>query len=91
VAILSGVGGWSGAIANAELDPRVRNGALGFIGATQDLPAYTLGGSTLLVFAIPQNVLQQAAIRPTQTLPSSGKVEGAPATVPDTERMEFGR
>ena len=47
VAILSGVGGWPGAIANAELDPRVRNGALGFAGAMQDLPAYTAGGSTL--------------------------------------------
>ncbi len=54
VAILSGVGGWSGAVAIAELDPRVRNGALGFVGATQDLPAYTTGGSTLLVFAVPQ-------------------------------------
>ena len=30
VAILSGVGGWSGAVAAAEIDPRVRNGALGF-------------------------------------------------------------
>ncbi len=64
VAILSGVGGWSGAIANAELDPRMRNGALGFIGATQDLPAYTLGGSTLLVFAIPHNDLRQAQSQP---------------------------
>ena len=54
VAILSGVGGWSGAVAVAELDPRVRNGALGFVGATQDLPAYTTGGSTLLVFAVPK-------------------------------------
>ncbi len=54
VAILSGVGGWSGAVAIAELDPRVRNGALGFVGATQDLPAYTTGGSTLLVFAVPE-------------------------------------
>jgi hypothetical protein len=35
VAILSGIGGWSGAVAMAELDPRVRNGALGFVGATQ--------------------------------------------------------
>ena len=59
VAILSGVGGWPGAIANAEIDPRVRNGALGFIGATQDLPAYTLGGSTLLVFALPGEVQRQ--------------------------------
>jgi lanthanide-dependent methanol dehydrogenase len=53
VAILSGVGGWPGAIANAVLDPRVRNGALGFTGATQDLPTVTAGGSTLLVFALP--------------------------------------
>ena len=30
VAILSGVGGWPGVAADAELDPRVRNGALGF-------------------------------------------------------------
>jgi lanthanide-dependent methanol dehydrogenase len=55
VAILSGVGGWPGAVANAEIDPRVRNAALGFVGATQDLPAYTAGGSTLLVFALPPN------------------------------------
>jgi glucose dehydrogenase len=55
VAILSGVGGWSGAIAAAEIDPRVRNGALGFTGAVQDLPAYTVGGATLLVFALPKS------------------------------------
>lgn len=53
VAILDGVGGWPGAIASAEIDPRVRNGALGYVGAVQDLPAYTSGGSTLLVFALP--------------------------------------
>ncbi|WP_457795967.1 PQQ-dependent dehydrogenase, methanol/ethanol family [Methylocystis sp. S23] len=52
VAILSGVGGWPGVVANAEIDPRVRNGALGFTGATQDLPLYTVGGSTLLVFSL---------------------------------------
>jgi hypothetical protein len=62
VAILSGVGGWSGAIAVAEIDPCMRNGALGFVGATQDLPAYTLGGSTLLVFALPDH--QEAAAAP---------------------------
>ena len=67
VAILSGVGGWSGAIANAELDPRVRNGALGFVGATQDLPAYTRGGSTLLVFALPEQREGRA-----ENLPGSG-------------------
>ena len=41
-------------LANAEIDPRVRNGAIGFAGATQDLPAYTAGGSNLLVFALPK-------------------------------------
>jgi glucose dehydrogenase len=54
VAIMSGVGGWPGVIANAELDPRIRNGALGFTGATQDLPVYTVGGSSLLVFSLPK-------------------------------------
>jgi glucose dehydrogenase len=52
VAILCGVGGWPGAIANAEIDARVRNAALGFVGATQDLPSYTVGGSELLVFKL---------------------------------------
>ena len=54
VAIMSGVGGWPGVIANAQLDPRLRNGALGFTGAMQDLPAYTVGGSNLMVFALPK-------------------------------------
>jgi lanthanide-dependent methanol dehydrogenase len=52
VAILAGVGGWPGAIANAEIDPRVRNGALGFNGATQDLPKFTSGGGELLIFSL---------------------------------------
>ena len=64
VAILSGIGGWPGVVANARIDPRVRNGALGFTGAMQDLPAHTTAGSTLLVFALP----------PTQR----GAAEGAP-------------
>jgi lanthanide-dependent methanol dehydrogenase len=72
LAILSGVGGWSGAIAAAEIDPRVRNGALGFVGATQDLPAYTLGGSTLLVFALPEQREERA---------------GAPAPAPDADEL----
>jgi PQQ-dependent dehydrogenase (methanol/ethanol family) len=54
IAMLSGVGGWAGALANAPIDPRVRNGALGYTGAMGDLPAVTSGGSTLLVFALPQ-------------------------------------
>jgi alcohol dehydrogenase (cytochrome c) len=58
VAILSGVGGWAGAIANSDIDPRVRAGALGYNGATQDLPAYTSGGSSLLVFSLPRAAAQ---------------------------------
>jgi PQQ-dependent dehydrogenase (methanol/ethanol family) len=54
VAIISGVGGWSGAVAVGEIDPRVRNGALGFTGAMQDLPASTVGGATLTVFSLPK-------------------------------------
>jgi lanthanide-dependent methanol dehydrogenase len=50
---MSGVGGWPGVTADAEVDGRVRNAALGFAGATQDLPTYTRGGGELLVFAIP--------------------------------------
>jgi alcohol dehydrogenase (cytochrome c) len=53
IAMLSGVGGWAGALANAEIDPRVRNGALGMTGAVGDLPSVTSGGSTLMVFALP--------------------------------------
>jgi len=56
VAILSGVGGWPGVVANAEVDPRVRTSALGFTGATQDLPLYTAGGSSLMVFGLPKSV-----------------------------------
>nr|WP_305123597.1 PQQ-dependent dehydrogenase, methanol/ethanol family [Methylocystis suflitae] len=59
VAILSGVGGWPGVVANAEVDPRVRNGALGFTGASQDLPLYTVGGGTLLVFSLGKEATQR--------------------------------
>ena len=58
VAILTGVGAWPGTVANAQIDPRVRNAALGFVGATQDLPPYTQGGGELVVFSIPK---QEAA------------------------------
>jgi alcohol dehydrogenase (cytochrome c) len=52
IAMLSGIGGWAGALANAPLDPRVRTAALGYTGAIGDLPAYTSGGSTLMVFSL---------------------------------------
>lgn len=54
IAVLAGVGGWAGVVANAEIDPRVRNGALGFTGATQDLPKATAAGGELLVFSLPK-------------------------------------
>lgn len=53
VAIMDGVGGWSGAVVSGQLDPRVPYGALGFVGAMQDLPKYTGPGGTLYVFALP--------------------------------------
>ena len=53
VAILSGVGGWSGAIVAGDLDPRDPSGALGFVGAMSDLPQHTTKGGTLYVFSLP--------------------------------------
>ncbi|HET7675194.1 MAG TPA: PQQ-dependent dehydrogenase, methanol/ethanol family, partial [Gammaproteobacteria bacterium] len=56
VAVLAGVGGWSGAVVAGDLDPRDKYGALGFVGATQDLPQYTAKGGTLYVFALPKDM-----------------------------------
>jgi len=53
VAILAGVGGWSGAIVAADLDARDRTAALGFVGAMRDLPAATTKGGMLYVFRLP--------------------------------------
>lgn len=53
VAILSGVGGWSGAIVAGGLDPRDATAALGFVGAMGDLPDYTTRGGMLYVFSLP--------------------------------------
>ena len=53
VAILAGVGGWSGAIVSGDLNPDVPFGALGFVGAMQDLPQKTAAGGMLYVFALP--------------------------------------
>ncbi|HYY95660.1 MAG TPA: methanol/ethanol family PQQ-dependent dehydrogenase [Pyrinomonadaceae bacterium] len=53
VAILSGVGGWSGAIVAAGLDPRDATGALGFTNAMKDLPQFTTAGGVLYVFSLP--------------------------------------
>jgi glucose dehydrogenase len=53
VAVLSGVGGWAGAIVAGGLDPRDKSAALGFVGAMQDLPKYTTQGGMLYVFELP--------------------------------------
>jgi PQQ-dependent dehydrogenase (methanol/ethanol family) len=53
IAVLSGVGGWSGAIVSGPVDPRDGTAALGMISAMSDLPKYTTAGGTLYVFALP--------------------------------------
>ncbi len=53
VAILSGVGGWAGAIVSGNLDARDGTAAKGFVNAMKDLPAYTGKGGRLYVFALP--------------------------------------
>jgi glucose dehydrogenase len=53
VAILSGIGGWAGAIVSGGLDSRDPTAALGFVSAMKDLPAATTKGGTLYVFRLP--------------------------------------
>jgi PQQ-dependent dehydrogenase (methanol/ethanol family) len=53
IAMLDGVGGWSGAIVAAGLDARDPTAALGFVNAMADLPQHTSKGGTLYVFALP--------------------------------------
>ncbi len=53
VAILAGVGGWSGAIVAGNLDSRDSSAALGFANAMKDLPQATTKGGMLYVFALP--------------------------------------
>lgn len=55
VAVMSGVGGWAGAIVAGNLDPRDPSGALGFVGAVADLKLKTTPGGTLYVFALPHS------------------------------------
>jgi glucose dehydrogenase len=52
VAVLAGIGGWSGAIVAAGLNPRNGTGALGFVNAMTDLPQYTRKGGMLYVFSL---------------------------------------
>jgi lanthanide-dependent methanol dehydrogenase len=53
VAILSGVGGWAGAIVAADLDPRDPTAGGGLAHSVADLPQKTAKGGTLYVFALP--------------------------------------
>ena len=53
VSILSGVGGWSGAVVSGNLDTRDGTAALGFVNAMSDLPKYTTKGGMLYTFALP--------------------------------------
>ena len=53
VAILSGVGGWAGAIVSGDLDARDGTAALGFVNAMRDLPQRTTKGGALYVFRLP--------------------------------------
>jgi len=53
VAILSGVGGWSGALVAGDLDPQDGTAALGFVNAMTDLPQYTTKGGMLYAFTLP--------------------------------------
>jgi len=53
VAVMSGVGGWAGAIVAGDLDARDSTAALGFAAAMKDLPDATQKGGTLYVFALP--------------------------------------
>jgi PQQ-dependent dehydrogenase (methanol/ethanol family) len=53
IAVLSGVGGWAGAVVSGDLDIRDGSGALGFVNVMRDLPQYTKKGGTLYVFTLP--------------------------------------
>ncbi len=53
VAILCGVGGWSGAVVAGGLNTVDGTGALGFTNAMTDLGKYTTKGGMLYVFSLP--------------------------------------
>jgi PQQ-dependent dehydrogenase (methanol/ethanol family) len=53
VAVLSGVGGWAGAVVSGDLDIRDGTAALGFVNAMKDLPQATTKGGELYVFSLP--------------------------------------
>jgi lanthanide-dependent methanol dehydrogenase len=52
VAVLSGVGGWAGAVVSGPVDTRDGAAALGMVSAMSDLPKHTTAGGTLYVFSL---------------------------------------
>jgi lanthanide-dependent methanol dehydrogenase len=54
IAVLSGVGGWAGAIVVGNLDKRDATAGGGFVNAVRDLKDRTGPGGTLYVFALPK-------------------------------------
>ncbi|HEX2722308.1 MAG TPA: methanol/ethanol family PQQ-dependent dehydrogenase [Gemmatimonadaceae bacterium] len=52
IAVVDGVGGWSGAIVSGDIDPRDSTAALGMANAMKDLPKYTTKGGSLYIFAL---------------------------------------
>ena len=53
IAVLSGVGGWAGAVVAGDLDVRDGSAAAGFAGVMGDLKQRTTKGGMLYVFALP--------------------------------------
>jgi len=53
VAVLSGVGGWAGAVVSGDLDVRDKTAATGFANLLPDLKQRTTRGGTLYVFSLP--------------------------------------
>jgi PQQ-dependent dehydrogenase (methanol/ethanol family) len=53
VAIMSGVGGWAGAVVSGDLDPRDETAGNGWGKAMADLKQVTAKGGTLYVFSLP--------------------------------------
>jgi lanthanide-dependent methanol dehydrogenase len=54
IAVLAGIGGWPGAIANANLDTRDPTADAGWANALRDLKTATKAGGELYIFALPQ-------------------------------------
>jgi len=53
IAVLSGVGGWAGAVVAGDLDTRDKTAATGFANLLPDLQQKTQKGGMLYVFALP--------------------------------------